>query len=395
MKKIQPGIIAIIISAVLAFASCSNKDGTKGREQTEKKEGKEAPDDNTILLSSEQMKAVDIELGDIAQKNLTSVIKASGQLAVPPQNKADVNVLYGGIVQQINVLEGQAVRRGHVLATLENTDFIKLQQDYLAAKRGFSYIAQEYQRQKELQAAEAGTGKIYQQAEANYNAEKSRLLGMEKQLQQVGISPASVANGNISRQIIITAPISGTVGKININTGSYAEPAKPLMEIVDNSKIHADLTVYEKDLFKVHDRQQVRFILTNQNNQEINGEIYGVNKSFEGETKGIIVHAVIKGNKYGLIPGMYVTALIDVGQQLSDAVPVDAIVRAEGKDYIFVQTGKEGNEISFRKVEVTTGVTELGYTQITALEEIPKQTKIIINGAFYVLSKSQGSAEEE
>lgn len=395
MKKIQPGIIAVLISMVLALVSCGNRNEAKGVEKTEKKEEKESANDSTIAISKEQMKAVGIELGQVEQKNLTSVIKASGQLAVPPQNKADVNVLYGGIVQQIKVLEGQNVRRGQVLATLENTDFIKLQQDYLAARRGFSYIGQEYQRQKELQAAEAGTGKIYQQAEANYNAEKSRLLGMEKQLQQVGIDPVSVANGNISRQITIVAPISGTVGNININTGSYVEPAKPLLEIVDNSKIHADLTVYEKDLFKVHNGQQVRFILTNQNNQEIYGEIYGVNKSFEGEAKGIIVHAVIKGNKYDLIPGMYVTALIDIGQQLSEAVPVDAIVRAEGQDYIFVEASEEGNEVSFHKVEVTTGVTELGYTQVTFLEEIPKNARIITNGAFYVLSKSQGSAKEE
>jgi cobalt-zinc-cadmium efflux system membrane fusion protein len=370
--------------------------GTKSNTTTKEKEREDKGKDSIVMLSQTQMKAVGIEIGSVEQKNLTSVVKASGQLAVPPQNKAEVNVLFGGIVQKINVLEGQSVTKGQTLALLENAEFVKLQQDYLSAKNGFTYMAAEYQRQKELKAADAGTGKVFQQAEANYNAERSRLLGFEKQLEQVGINPASVARGNIVRQIPIIAPISGTVGSIHMNTGTYAEPAKPLMEIVDNSKIHADLTVFEKDLFKVRTGQQVTFTLTNQNNQVIHGEIYGVNKSFEGENKGIIVHAIIKANKYGLIPGMYVTALIDIGQQLTPAVPVDAIVRAEGKDYIFVQVERENeNDLFFHQVEVVTGITELGYTQITPLEQLPPNAKIITKGAFYVLSKSQGKKDED
>ncbi|MBS1629520.1 MAG: efflux RND transporter periplasmic adaptor subunit [Bacteroidetes bacterium] len=395
MKRISIGGLALIIISVLAFASCGGKKETTTTEKTSVNKEEKAEEGGLITLTKEQMEAVGIELGGIERKNLTAVIRASGQLAVPPQNRADVNVLFGGIVQHIYVMEGQNVRKGQTLALLENADFIKLQQDYLAAKGGFSYVQQEYQRQQALKAADAGTGKMYQQAAANFNAERARLAGMEKQLQQVGISPASVARGNITRLIPVVAPISGTVGSIHINTGSYAEPAKPLMDIVDNSKIHADLTVYEKDLFKVRNGQSVRFILTNLGNQEIYGEIYGVNKSFEGETKGIIVHAAIKANKYHLIPGMYVTALIDIGQQETPAVPVDAIVRAEGKDYIFVASSEEAETVSFRKEEVATGVSELGFTQITPLEELPSGAKIITKGAFYVLAKSQGSEEEE
>lgn len=396
MKKIQSGIIALSIITFFAFASCGSKNEGKPEKISDTKEEKSSGGDSLVTLTKTQMVAVGIELGNVEQKNLTSVIKTSGQLAVPPQNKAEVNVFFGGIVQKINVLEGQSVHKGQSLAVLENTEFIKLQQDYLSAKSGFSYVQSEYQRQKELKAADAGTGKVYQQAEANYNAERAKLLGMERQLQQLGISPASVAKGNITRQISVVAPIGGTVGNIHITTGAYAEPAKSLMEIVDNSKIHADLTVYEKDLFKVRDGQSVRFMLTNQSNQEIFGEIYGVNKSFEGDTKGIVVHAIIKTNKYGLIPGMYVTALIDIGQELTPAVPVDAVVRAEGKDYVFMQVGEEKDgELSFRKVEVTTGVTELGFVQITPLEKIPVGQKIVTKGTFYVLSKSQGAAKED
>lgn len=272
-------------------------------------------------------------------------------------------------------------------------------------KKEFVYTEQEYQRQKELNTESAGTGKVFQQAASKYETDKARLKGMEAQLQQLNISPASVANGNFVNQIPITAPISGVIGHIPIKTGSYIDMQTSLMDIVDNAQVHCDLQVYEKDLFKVKNGQTVEFILTNQNNKQITGIIYGINQSFENENKSVIVHAKINNTgSIRLLPGMYVSALINVGNQTVQAVPVDAVVSAEGKQYIFMlsgnedkteENGKTENHLQFRKIEVATGVTELGYIEITPLEEIPKGARIATKGAFYVLSKASGGKEEE
>lgn len=402
--------VIVIALATITLNSCGAKNSATEIE-TGKADTTAMKEENTgaVELSDEQIKAVGIEIGNIEEKNLNAVVRASGELAVPPQNRADVNVLVGGIVRKIFVLEGQNVNKGQVLASIENPDFIKMQQDYLTTKNEFAFTQAEYQRQKELQEANAGTGKNFQQVEANYNATKAKILTLEKQLQQLGINPSSALNGNIITQVNITAPISGTIGHIAVNTGSYAETSKPLMEIIDNSQIHCDLIVYEKDLFKVKVGQKVNFMLTNQNNIEIQGEIYGINKSFEDESKGIIVHAVIKdAAKYKLIQGMYVTALIDIGNQLTQAVPDDALVRSEGKDYIFVvdetqqettNDKKEKKDVNtlyhFKKAEVVTGVKELGYTQITPTEKLDDSVKIVTKGAFYILSKANAGGEEE
>lgn len=386
---------------MIVLSACQNNKGTEPvavAKDNAKDSAKEEKPRAKLQLSPEQIKTVGIETGPMEKKNLHAVVKASGQLAVPPQNKADVNVLMGGIIRSIQVLEGQAVRKGQVLATLENTEFIKLQQEYLTGKNQFSYTREELTRQKELSDAGAGTGKNLQQIQANYNAETAKLLALERQLQQLGIDPVSVAGGHIVSQVSVTAPIAGTIGHITVNTGTYAETGKPLMQIIDNSKIHCDLTVYEKDLFKVKIGQKVNFILTNQNNQPIEGKIYGINKSFEDDSKGIIVHAIIEGaNTYKLIPGMYVTALIDVGNQQTMAVPADALVRSEGKDYIFItEEGKKADgPAAFTKTEVVTGESELGYVQITLLASLPENTWVVKKGAFYLLSKEKAKGDDD
>lgn len=400
--NIQQYIPSILIASLISLllASCGGSGEQQPEQAVEKTAAKEEEAHGAGLeLSEAQLKAVGIEIGKIEQKNLDAVVKASGQLAVPPQNKAEVNVLMGGVVRKINVLEGQSVSKGQVLVVIENPDFVKMQQEYLTTRNSFAFTQDELKRQQELMEANAGTGKNLQQVRANYNAEKAKILTLEKQLQQLGISPAAAVNGNIATQVAVPAPISGTVGHIAVNTGTYAATSKPLMEIIDNSQIHCDLVVYEKDLFKVKTGQRVHFTLTNQNNRQIQGEIYGVNKSFEDDSKGIIVHAVIRDAASShLIPGMYVTALIDIGNQLTAAVPADAIVRSEGKDYIFAVDSvhqQEGKHFSFRKVEVITGVAELGYVQISVLGELAPDVPVITKGAFYLLSKEKASGHDD
>ena len=388
-------ILVLLLSAVVLYA-CSGTQTKTDKEPTETAEaGAEEEASTDLSLSKAQMETVGITIGPIVQRNLNTVIKTSGQLAVPPQNKADVSVLSGGMIRTINVLEGQQVKKGQVLATIENQELIKTQQDYLAAKSNFGYVQAEYQRQQQLKAAGAGTGKFFQAAEANYQTERARISGYESQLRQLGINPLKIAGGNILSRFPMLAPISGTVGQISANTGAFVQPGTSIMEVVDNSKIHCDLIVFEKDLMKVKIGQPVNFQLTNQENQQIKGTINGINKSFENESKGVIVHAVINNTaKQNLIPGMYVTALISIGNQLLPAVPIEAVVHSDSKDYIFITDQTKGDTVHFRKAEVKTGVSELGYIQISPLEKLPENVQLATKGAFYLQSKSAGGTEE-
>jgi archaellum component FlaD/FlaE len=120
------------------------------------------------------------------------------------------------------------------------------------------------------------------------------------------------------------------------------------------------------------------------------------------------------GDKTGLIDGMNVTAIISLEKANVPAIPTDAIVTIQGQDYIFIVTDKKeeahNNEdgkdsvkqnenadhdhneksaphdkkksITFKMIPVAKGTTEVGYTQITLLKEIPMDARIVVKGAF-------------
>ncbi|MEQ3662874.1 MAG: efflux RND transporter periplasmic adaptor subunit, partial [Flavobacterium sp.] len=54
---------------------------------------------------------------------------------------------------------------------------------------------------------------------------------------------------------------------------------------------------------------------------------------------------------------------------------------------------EEHDEVHFKAIEVVPGTTDLGYTEIKFVEEIPANAKIVIKGAFYLLAASKGGGE--
>lgn len=399
MKNITANKTKLLFLSSIFFLQFSC--GEKKTEEAHEEEKSETE----IALTEAQFKTIGIETGSIEMKNLNTIIKANGYTAVPPQNRADVSTLIGGVVKDIFVLEGTFVTKGKTLATIQNLEISEMQEEYQSAIANIEYLQLEYNRQKILSDENVNPRKTFQEVKSKLAVEKARAQAAKNKLQALNVNP----NGSTSL-IPIIAPISGYVGNINISKGAFAATETPLFEVVDNSQMHLDLNVFEKDLGKISIGQQVDFVLTNQSNKAIKGKIFGINKSFSNETKTVAVHAKINpADTKDLISGMYVAANISISNQTVQALPKDAIVKNGEKYFIYLleehheETQKqahegekeEHNEIHFKAVEIVPGTTDLGYTEIKPIEEIPADAKIVTKGAFYLLSQSKGGGEHE
>jgi membrane fusion protein, heavy metal efflux system len=405
---IKQNIILFLFAAIL-IQSCKQEkeqnrevnDSTENRDHNHA--AKEETNSKTVELNQKQFESTGIKLGTFEKKNLKSVVRANGYLKLPPQNIASASTFMGGVVKKIHVIEGNYVKQGQILATLQHPDFIKLQEEYLKTKQNLNFLEKEYFRQKTLSEENVSSGKVFQQAEANYKSEGDRLNSLKDQIEMLGISVDELNEGRLTSLIPVKAPIEGYISKININTGSFAEPVKQLFEIVDNSHIHVDLMIYEKDWYRVKIGQKIFFEMPNQSNTQVEGVVFAVGKSFDEKTKSLAIHAEITNNKkYGLVPGIYVNALIDIGSNPVNALPDEAIVKTGGLEYIFVLRArhKENNEevYIFGMNEVKTGTSELGYTEVQVLESFGAEAQIVTGGAYYLLSKmksGEGGEEHE
>ncbi len=408
----------IIVSSFLLFAaisSCGSKSASEpAKEENHGEAGEEHENDNTATLSEEQAKSIGIETGSIEQKELTNSIKANGILTVPNQNKAFVVPLYSGVIKSLNVQPGTLVRQGQAIATIVNPSLVQMQQQLQQVNAQISLSEIEVKRQKELVEGNAAPLKRLQQVQTELATLKSQRNGLQHQLSSVG------ASQGFSSAIVVRAPIAGTISKVSAQLGSNVDVSTPIAEIVNNSQLHLDLYVYEKDLPKLKANQTIHFTITNNAGKEYDAEIFSIGTAFESGSKTIPVHAKVMGDKTGLIDGMNITALVSLDKSTVSAVPTEAIVNFQGTDYIFIvteshaedeHTGSDSTKMAaikhkeknggaekgttYERVPVAKGTTDVGYSEITLLKQIPAGAKIVTKGAFFILAKMTNSGEHE
>ncbi len=402
MKK---SFIIVTIAASLLFWNCNSK-----QENTTDKQANDTALANTettteneagnkeVELNKAQFTTANIKLGAIEQKNLSDVIRVNGKTELPAQNQADVSSFMSGTITNIYVNLGDKVKKGQVIASIDSPEFIQLQEEYLISKNTLEYLELEYQRQQTLRAENVNSAKIYQKTKADLNIERARYQSLSNRIKLVNTTP-----GQSSSSLKIVAPISGNIATIPVKIGTNVMAGQSLFTLVDNSQIHLDLMVYEKDLASVHIGQKVSFNLTNIDKTEVTATIFSIGKSFEPGTKTVAVHANIDNIPDNLITGLYVNALIQTGHNTVDVLPSDAIVKADGREFIFYKEKEDENtteseHFHFERVEVKTGVSELGYTQVTILGTPPKDGEIVVKGAYYLQShliKNEGGGGHE
>ncbi len=423
----------ILFPAILFFSlgfisACGGKSSTKEEPQAkEEKHEDENSEPGTTSLTQAQMKAIGVELGGIEDKELTSSLKATGVLRVPNQNKASINSIYSGVVKSLLVQPGSKVSKGQKIATIGNPDFIQAQSEYLNVNTKITLAELEVKRQRELNAGNAGALKNLQAAETELRTLRNLKSTLAQQIQLMGINPARLSSGKLISVLAVTSPISGVVSDVKVKMGSYVDVTTPVAEVVDNSQLHLDLSVYEKDLPVLKNNQLIHFTLTNNPGKEYDAQIFSLGSSFEGESKAVSVHAKVMGDKTGLIDGMNVTAIISLEKATVPAVPTEAIVTIQGQDYIFIETDKEAEahdykegkdsvlhddkenhdqkeastthdedkRITFKMIPVAKGTTEVGYSQITLLKEISKDARVVVKGAFFIMAKLTNAGEGE
>ncbi len=352
-------------------------------------------------LTPEQMSAAGVTTGNMERKELTATLKANGQLMVPNTNKASASTLYSGVVKSLLVQVGDHVSRGQVVATVSNPEFVERQKDLLAIKGKLAMAEQELKRQKTLRESDAGTGRNLQQALAELRVLRAERAALEKQVRLMGIAPATLTNANMRTTLVVRAPINGTVSNVYATVGSYIDPSKPVMDMVDNSSLHLDLQVFERDLPKVRIGQTVHFTITNNPVDEYDATVYSIGSSFSGQSKTVAVHCRVKGNKRGLIDGMNVTGIVSLTRATTPAVPTTAVVEDSGRDYVFVvkgaastNSGKRG-ATTFKKVEVIRGTTEAGYCAVTPVADLPANARIATRGAYFINAKLVNAGEHD
>lgn len=351
------------------------------------------PDDSNDLIniSKAQFKDNQFETGTIQEMDFPEVVRSNGRIDVPPQNRASISSLMGGYIKNINLLEGQKVSRGQFLVSLENTEFVELQQDYMDVAGQLNYLQAEYERQQTMLEENITSRKNFLKAESDYNRALSAKKGLDKKLQMLNIDPAKVESGEVTPSVNIYSPINGNVSNVSVSPGNFVTPTDRIMEIIDPEKIHLELVIFEKDIRKIKEGQKILFNTPEASEKDFVAEVGYIGKTIDQQTRNVRIHGHLPDSIASeFTVGMFVEARIITENIQKPGLPEEAVVEQDGEYFVLVLEEEDEQNYSFRKQEVNVGKTYEGKMGLENVENLENET-ILLNGAFNLI----GEAGEE
>jgi cobalt-zinc-cadmium efflux system membrane fusion protein len=363
--------ISIVLAMISFLLSCKQ----------EVKEEK-TMEDGLITVTSQQFEASKMEISAPVEQDFDLVVQASGKIDVPPQYKAKISPFVGGYVKSTALLIGDKVIKGQALITLENTEYLDLQKDYVEVAEQINYLKSEYERQKTLFEEKITSQKNYLKAESDYRQAKGMYQGLREKLLLLNINPANVERGKFTSLITLTSPITGDVTKMNANVGMYMSPSDVMMEVVNTEHLLLNLTIFESDILTIQQGQKIRFSIPQASKEQFYSTVQTVGKSIENEDRSISVYGTLqKELKEKLLSGMFVEAKIVTATKKGWSVPKDAIIKEDNKYFVLLGHQNQDHYL-FRKTLIEIGEVTENFTEIKLNQNVNQNSKILTKGVY-------------
>ncbi|MCD6543848.1 MAG: efflux RND transporter periplasmic adaptor subunit [Flavobacteriaceae bacterium] len=343
-----------------------------------------------IKITKSQFDGEQMQLKKMQDIAFPTFIRTTGVIDVPPNNRAAISTFIGGYIKSSPFLVGDEVKKGQALVTIENLDFIEMQQEYIEVKEKLKYLRSDFDRQKELYAEKITSEKSFLKAESEYKRAFVISNSLKKKLSLLNFNIASIEKGNLTSVATIYSPIRGSITDVNINIGTYVSPADKIMEIVNTDHIHLELKVFEKDILKVKEGQKVIFRMPESLDKSFVGDIHLIGKSID-KNRMVQVHAHIEDEyKHNFIVGMFVESDILINDKVSKALPENAIVDVEDKNFVLILKSIDYDDYTFTKKEISIGKTYNGFTEIKG--DPFKNDDLFLLGGFNLIQEEGDSS---
>lgn len=379
MKK----AIFISIVILLCLMSCSRKDEIPASSGLMADSSAEAGPAE-VLVTREQFRFSGMEEGGMMEYTASEQISCNGYIDVPPANRHKLSAQLGGNVILADLIPGDRVTKGQVILSLQNIEFLKLQQDYLETKEKLAFLKSVDETQTTLAGENISSRKNQLQARTEYMGMLAKFESLSKQLKMIHIDPESVTAENMVSVIPVISPVNGFLTGISVENGMFAQPASEMCEIVDPGHFHLELKIFERDLAQVRIGQAIEFWLPGRPGDIHKGYVMMIGKTIEGEDRVVQIHGhILHENLLRPTPGMYVEARINANERTLKGLPKEALFSADGNDYVFVRTAETDSTITYQKRLVKTGLrTEDRFEVLNTADFKESGLTFLVKGAF-------------
>jgi len=328
MKKRIILISAVLLIAILvAFTLAKNKKAIN--------ESNKVVDRSAIPIPVSVMSASDQSV--VGAFTLPAIVQA--------EEEADISINATGKLKTLNIDLGTKVTKGQVIGSIDNN----LKELNLASTQLLlDKYKIDYQRYKELYAGKAATEMEYNNAKYNYDNTKVQLDQIKQQ----------IADG------LVIAPVSGTIVKKNVNAGEFVNTGVKIAQVVDVSKLKANVMVSEREVYRLKPGTSVNIACDIYPGKTFKGSIRYISPKGDDSHNYLVELSVENSGSDVLKAGTFARATFDLQDDAKVMqVPKTALVEGIENPYVYIVSGTQaetrklvlGREIG-DNVEVLSGL---------------------------------------
>lgn len=341
---------------------------------------KEVVDPNVVELTAQLQNQ--IKLATVGLSGVREVLRIPGSIQVDEQRVAHIGASVTGRVTDIDVVLGQSVQQGQLLATLNSTELAQNQLSYIKALQQIGLQTKAVERARLLLESDVISTAELQRREAELSAAQADLNAARDQLLVLGMSEKAISllskSGQMRSFSSVSARLAGTVISRKVNLGQVVQPADELFVVADLSHVWAVAEVPEQQVELIQEGEEVNIEIPALNNRQITGKLIYVGDVVNPQTRTVTVRTDMQNSDHAIKPDMLVSMLVQSKAVPRVAVPVQGIVRENDKDHVFVQTAPN----KYRLREVALGPEYQGMVAVTS--GVTQGEIVVGEGAFHL-----------
>ncbi|WP_150429688.1 efflux RND transporter periplasmic adaptor subunit [Dechloromonas sp. CZR5] len=328
----------------------------------------------------------------VGTESVAEMLRVAGSVEFDEQRVARIGASVTGRVVEVDVLPGQVVQKGELLARLNSSELASQQLAYLKARAQLELNRRAAERAKALLAADVIGSAELQRRESEYQISVAETRAAADQLRLLGFSEAAInrlgVQGAVDSVTPVSASRSGVVVERRVAMGQVVQPADTLFVVADLSRVWAVAQVPEQQVGQVRVGQSVSIEVPALGNESRVGKLIFVGQTVDPEMRTVLVRTELENRDGALKPAMLTSMLIAARPSEKLVVPASAVVREGDDENVFVAV-EDG---SYRLVKVKLAPEQGGRRVV--LSGLKGGEKLVIEGAFHLNNERNRQAAE-
>ena len=388
---IRRAVLAATILAAATLAACGRNTEQKpavAAPEARAGEAQKKQPDNVVTVSEEMLRDLRITTSKVEAHQGGESSNLLGELSVNQNAYAEVSAPLPARVVALRAVEGQTVRRGDPLATLESGDLARARSELATAEARGRLAERALERKRGLSAERIVPEREVQEAEQEHASAEAQLRGARAALQALG-APDTAADGAGAATLVLRSPVNGSVIERSVSLGQVADPSKPLFRIADLRTLWLIVHAFERDAVRLQKGAPARMTFAATPGRMFSGVVALIGQSVDLDSRTVDVRIDVPNPEGVFRPGMSATASLPVGNQGTVlAVPAAAVQRVHDRWAVFIP--KDARTFEIRPVGRGR---DLG-GEVEIVSGLRVGEPIVVDGAFLLKAETEKAASE-